>query len=538
MDSAKSIKNAASRTLWGIIFSRLSGLVRNLALKVFLGPVFFSSGFMVSFGFLNFFRRFFGETTMQAGFVPYFEKLRSHTPHLAAQFYRDLLYSLFLLLVLLAGFFELVLYLLGLVLPSWEFLPYLQLILPGLIFLCLYSLNSSLLQCQKIYFLPAVAPLFFNLTWIFALLFLRGREICRQTELLSLAVVLGFFLQWLFTMFPAFKFFQEYLKKEEFFRPRLFSGELRALLKPIFLGIIGVSAMQLNTFLDPLFARIADSASPVYLWYASRVFQLPMVLLGVALFGAVLPPLARAVENNEPEVFRVFLSFAIKRSVAVMVSATFFLFVFGLAALNLFFGYANFSFPAALHTLYCLWGFGLALVPAALVLISAAAFYAKRNYFVPTMAAILSVSLNLLLNLLFVFVFKFQAVWVALASSGSSVFNLYLLVRVMQHGHRPLLDIKIVRVGLKTALCNLGAALIVFLISAYAFQDPLFCLFLKRNCHLVLPSSFLFGLGRFALLAVVYLAVLIFLAYLLNVEEILETAKISRRSFKKKPPPV
>ena len=79
------------------------------------------------------------------------------------------------------------------------------------------------------------------------------------------------------------------------------------------LGVVGVGAVQINNAIDPLFARFADLSGPAWLWFAIRIEQFPLAVFAIALSSALLPPLARAVRNQEKGQFHTFLEHALRK---------------------------------------------------------------------------------------------------------------------------------------------------------------------------------------------------------------------------------
>jgi putative peptidoglycan lipid II flippase len=283
-----------------------------------------------------------------------------------------------------------------------------MLMVPGLFFISLYGLNASLLQCKKKYFLPALAPVAFNAIWIAFALY------SRNVETLAWGVTLAFAAQWALTLSP--------LRG----KPHLFSPDFKALLKPLVLGLVGIGAVQFNSALDPFFARLADPQGPAYLWYAIRIQQLPMALFGIALSGALLPPLARA---EDPLRRLELLRSALKPAAALMLFCTFGIFCLGVPGVNLLYGHGDFSPAAVEQTVFCLWAYGLGLVPSVFVLLLSARFYAEKNYRLPTQASLFSVLANIFMNALFVFALDLGAISIALATSLSAFLNMALLAR-------------------------------------------------------------------------------------------------------------
>ena len=211
--------------------------------------------------------------------------------------------------------------------------------------------------------------------------------------------------------------------------PIFFSSEWKRLIKPLVLGIVGTGAMQLNSTLDAFFAQFADVSGPAYLWYAIRVQQLPLALFGIALSGALLPPLARAMHDNAWERYRELLASAVRQAAVLMVPCVFGLFVLGASGLNLLYGRGAFTSHALKETLFCLWAYGLGLIPAVFVLLLATGSYAKKNYNTPMFASLISVGVHCVLNMFLIFVLHWGAFSIAIATSVSAWLNFGLLLR-------------------------------------------------------------------------------------------------------------
>ncbi len=419
MDTTHSILKSAKSFFAGTLLSRLSGLFREIALAISFGSSPELAAFMVSYRLANLFRRLLGEGNLQAGFVPHFAFLKEEE---RGPFFRDVAYSMALLLFFVVVLLEGFLYILRqFVSPDWlQVIDLTMWMVPGLFFICLYGLNSALLQCHKKYFIPAVAPVAFNFIWIGAAL------LYADVTFLAIAITVGFAGQWFVTAFEG----APLLPFQEWFKPHLFSQHFRKLLKPLFLGIAGIGAVQFNSALDAIFARFADLRGPTFLWYAIRIQQLPIALFGIALSSALLPPLSRI---QDPEKRRELLQTALHQGSSLMLICTFGIFALGAPGISLLYSHGAFTESDALETTRCLWAYGVGLVPTLFTLILANKCYAEKNYRTPTLASLLSVLANLALNALFVFAFDLGAVSIALATSLSTFLNAAFLSRGISH---------------------------------------------------------------------------------------------------------
>jgi len=437
-DTLHTIHQSAKRFFSGTLLSRLSGMLRDVLMAFFFGTQPAVAAFMLAFRFSHLFRRLFGEGALQSAFIPLFETLRHEHPVRAFLFFRDLSWTLTLFLLTLIGLGEIVLcgclFYLDLTPPNQQIIFLTCLMLPSLLFICLYGLNASLLQCEKIYFIPSVAPVVFNMIWILALIGLHFLTIDQAMQGLALVVVGACFCQWLVT-YPKLRSILHTHLSHEKSSLTLYSIDVKALLKPLFLGILGVAASQMNNAIDMLFARYAQSDGPALLWYAIRLQQLPLALFGIAMAGAILPPLTRALKAKKWNNYHQFLQDALGRTWNFILPLTLFLFLAGDTCVHLIYGHGEFNNQSIVGTTQCLWGYSFGLVPAALTLVLAPVCYAHQNYHLPAIASLGSMCLNLILNSLFIFGFHWGALSVSIATSLSSWMNLFFLAYVLSRIH-------------------------------------------------------------------------------------------------------
>lgn len=418
------------------MISRSTGLFRDMAMAFSFGTHESVAALFVAYRMAHLLRRLLGEGAMQSAFIPHFEALRAASPARAGRFFGNL-YAALTLVLLGIIFFS------GLAIGAFlsisniseanrEILTLTMILLPSLLFICLYGLNASLLQCEKEYWIPSLAPIGFNLFWTVGALLLYQTPEVRAMPWLAGFIVCGCMAQWMITIPKTL----EFLKKSGIHQPwkgiELRSFELRGFVKPLALGILGVAAAQINNALDAIFARYAETDGPALLWYSIRIQQLPLALFGIALSGALLPPLSRAHEAQDIPKFRSFLEFALQRTLFLIVPVMFVLWLMGDAGINLVYGRGGFTLDSVIGTTWCLWGYAIGIIPMALVLILAPSFYAQKNYRITTIASVLSVLLNIALNTYFVMFLGYSSASVAVATGISAWLNYLILVKQLK----------------------------------------------------------------------------------------------------------
>lgn len=475
-ESINTISQSFRRFFTGTLFSRITGFARETIMAALFGITPEIAAFWMAFRFAHILRRLFGEGGLHVAFVPHFEGLRKKNPTEAYNFFMGLALGLGGFLILLGVLIEIFLggFLIwgNLGAGTREIIRLTFIMLPSFIFVSLYSLNASLLQCEKSFFLPSIAPSLLNLLWVISLPFLPKSS---PLIWLSFVVVLGLGLKWLVTWIAVLRRIRPHLTSIQWLKLK----DYLVLLKPFSLALIGVAATQVNTLFDSLFARFASEDGPAVLWYALRLQQLPLALIGVGVSSAFFPPIARAVENGDAG-YKNLLHAAMLRAFAFMIPITLALFAIGFAGVNFVYGRGAFDSSAIQKTSFALFGYGLGLLPSTLVFILASSFYARKNYRVPTLISCLSVLLNLVLNAFFVFVMHMGALSIAISTSLAACFNALLLGILLRR------EIGMFGRGLlgniiKISIASLAAMLLTILIGHRLFQDNTLLLVLNKT---------------------------------------------------------
>ncbi len=494
-------------------------MVRDLTMAFAFGDHPSVAAFMVAFRLSNLLRRLLGEGPFQSAFIPYFEGLRVQDTGKATLFFRQLtcLISLLLIALILLGEGGIFAALSSGQLSegNTEIAALTGWLLPGILFICLYGLNISLLNCYDTFFIPSFAPFICNAIWIGAAFFLRNRPPAEAMPALAQWVAIGFFGQWLLTLPYTLKFvsgqWREWLQWK-------IPAEVKGLAKSFTFGVIGVGAVQINAFVDVLFARYADVRGPAYLWYSIRLEQLALAVFGIACISTIVPRLSRAIKAGRLEEAQDLFGFSYKRIMAIMIPCTFAILVLGTAAVNLIYGRGHFGDLAISKTTLCLWAYGIGLVPTALVILFSAIFYAHNNFRLPMLISVATVGINMLLNMLFVWGWKMGAISTALATSLSAFANCWILYRLtVRMGWKP---------GLSTGrLFKIGGACLFASACALAADY----LFFQSNALLPLmsaagefPRGLTIQLAHFMTQLAAFSAGLILYAFLFRIQDIQE----------------
>lgn len=489
----------------GTFLSRVSGMLRDISMAAIFGDHPSVAAFMVAFRFSHLLRRILGEGAMQSILIPQYKALTLRQDKTASILFFQLSALLTLGLIGLTLCVEWITHssVLGsLSAANHEITSLFSLLFPSLIFITLYGLNTSILQCKDSFFLSSLAPLSCNLVWLVAIFALSTQPTEAAMFYLAAATTVGFAIQWLLTFAPTWHTLKEgwHSWKGSLFS---YSMELKTIGKATFLGLFGVTAVQINSFLDMIFARYADPKGPVYLWYAIRLEQLPLALIGFACVYSITPSLAESIKSGNLAKTKELFSFGKRRLLLLVIPATSALLALSLGSVDLLFGRGHFMPHAVLETTYCLIAYTIGLLPSVLTLYYAAILYSYDDYKTPTIASLLSVALNIALNVIFIFLFHWGAISIALGTSASAVFNA-LMLRHQLHRHSPWTKETLSCPLQALITSSVGALLACASFDWLYFKGPFFLTFTQRS----FPEQSIYFTAQFLLFTSVYLGLL------------------------------
>jgi len=404
----------------GTMISRLTGFARDVATAALLGATKELALFFVAFRLANLFRRLLAETPLSSSVLPYAEK----HPNQQKLFFQLTGFGFLstTILVVLCNFA--LMFGTSVATPDWAEISRLTIImLPSLLFLVGTSVNNAFLQLKGMMFPISVSSSLCNVVWLLVLpaaaLFNNpGRG-------LAWGVLGGFVVQYLYTLYMVGRAYAFSWKQKEY---GLIS-EIRPILVPFFLSLSGIAATQINNALDPIFATFALAEAPAYLWYAVRIYLLPLSLLGIAFLSASFPELARLYKEEDKKPFENLIEKGISYLFLVFIPLSMLIIFCSKDIISLIYYRGAFTMGDMEATSSCLSAYALGLAPYALVLFLSNVSYAEGEYRWPAIASFIGVASNITLNALFVFVFKLGAPSVALATSLASLINMILLMK-------------------------------------------------------------------------------------------------------------
>jgi putative peptidoglycan lipid II flippase len=216
-------------------------------------------------------------------------------------------------------------------------------------------------------------------------------------------------------------------------RPRM-TPQMRLLLARMAPGLVGAGVTQLNLTVDVVIASLLPPGSVSVLYFADRVQQLPLGVIGTAVGTALLPLLSRQVRAGEAASANGTLNRAIEYGLFLTLPAALALIVCAYPIMLVLFGRGAFDLESVLLSSQSLMAYALGLPAFVLVKVLAPAFFARGDTSMPVKIGVGSVALNLALNL--AFMVPLAHIGPALATSLAAMCNVGGLAFVLlRRGH-------------------------------------------------------------------------------------------------------
>jgi putative peptidoglycan lipid II flippase len=437
--------------------SRILGFARDMLIAAILGAGPVADAFFVALKLPNLFRRLFGEGAFNAAFVPAFAGMLAAEGRPAARQFAEETFAVmafWLGALTIAG--ELLMpHLMAVLAPGFLAIPakfdlavaLSRITFPYVLLICLAALVSGVLNGLDRFTAASASYVLFNVVSIACMLWLTP-YVPTAGHALSWGITFSGVAQ-LGLLMLALRRAGMGLRLP---RPRL-TPQIRVLLRRMLPGLIGAGVTQLNLAVDVIIASLLPAGTVSLLYYADRVQQLPLGVIGTAVGTALLPLLSRQVRGGEAEASLATLNRAIEYALFLTLPAAVALIVCAWPVMWTLFGRGAFDAESARLSAQSLAAYAVGLPAFVLVKVLAPGFFARGDTATPVKVGIAAVVLNLAMNL--AFMVPLQHIGPALATSLAAIFNVGWLGAVLvRRGHLRLdarLKERLVRMVLATA---------------------------------------------------------------------------------------
>ena len=487
--------------------SRILGYFRDLLIARVIGAGLISDCFFVAFKLPNLFRRILGEGAMNAAFIPVVSGVRTKSGNKSADVFFSNIFS-FLLVALLAFVLILEIFMpliITLIAPGFSDNPekfnhsinLTRLTFPFVLFICLTSLMGAYLNTLGKFASMAVTPIILNLSLIFTLLiFFKSENLFLISSTLSFVVSIAGIIQVIWMYYNIRRNKSKLSINFSFLKTFKSDKEITKFFKLLLPAILGNGAYQINLLIDMILASTLPDGSISFLYYADRVNQLPLGVLGIAIGTALLPVLSSQVKKNQKKEAEKSISKAIKFGILFSIPAFFGLLIFSENIISFLFFRGAFEYKDVQATSSALIALCCGLPAFIMIKILVIPFFANEDTKTPIKISLFCMLINLILNL--ILIREFLHVGLAISTSVSAWINFILLFYILNKNLNYSFDISIFKVFLKVSLASLTMSYIV--LKTYEFMINNFEMYTLYNTNFILILCIIFGIIIYSVL--------------------------------------
>ncbi|SHJ57304.1 murein biosynthesis integral membrane protein MurJ [Halodesulfovibrio aestuarii] len=403
-NSWMSISLSAAVVSAGSFISRIVGLLRDVLIASLLGAGPLADALIVAFRIPNLFRKLFAEGSLSSAVTASITYVReTEGENRAFSLIRTCLLwtvGIFSLLLVIAEYGSEVIT--SVLAPGLSMSPavfahantLLKITLPYLVCIGLVAFLSGVLHSRKHFHAPALAPLVLNITLVLGAAIAWGCSL-PVAETLCVALVIGGVLQ----VFLQLMFFHGKSLWRGAWRVR--DAHACTLAKTLVPTVLSGAVFQLSVVLVTILASFQKEGTISKLYFADRLVQFPLGLIGVAIGVAVLPALSSLAVSNDRQKYGEVLSSAVQFTLFLSLPAAAGLYVLAHPVLQLFFERGAFSALDAAIASNMLQAFTVGLPAFAVTRPLLSGYYAKQNSRIPLLAGGCNLVVTVLLGVLF-----------------------------------------------------------------------------------------------------------------------------------------
>ena len=483
------------------LLSRLTGFARDIMLAAILGAGPVADAFFVAFRLPNHFRAIFAEGAFNAAFVPAYAHVHGEKGEASAKLFSNRVFTLLFVSQVI------------LLLLAWAFMPQAMTILapgfgddagqrdlaitltritfPYLLLITLVTLYGGMLNVMHRFASAAAASIFLNIAMMMTLALAAFFPTAGHAA--AWGVLISGFLQY----FLLAGDLGTHGGLPRFARLSL-DEDIRAFFRALGPATLGSMGTQVAMFADTIIATFLPAGALSALYYADRLNQLPIGVIGIAIGTVLLPEMSRRLTagdhagamEQQRRAFDFTLLFAVPFVAAFLAVPD--------AITRALFARGAFTRADAAAAGATLAAYAVGLIPFVLIRSAVATFYARKDTATPVKAALTGIAVNVALKILLMG--SFAQIGLALATAIGAWINLLLVLAFAVRAGFLELNRSFGQSLLKFALCGAILAAVLWLVARYStpyfatmrFHDEI-TLLLLIGATVVLYGALIFG---------------------------------------------
>src|SRR6201993_43204 len=411
------------------LLSRISGFARDIVLAAVLGAGPIADAFFVALRLPNHFRAIFAEGAFNAAFVPAYAHVHGEEGEASAKLFSDRIFTLLFLSQVI------------LLVVAWVFMPQAMSVLapgftrdaaqrdlaieltritfPYLLLITLVTLYGGMLNVMHRFASAAAASIFLNLAMMMTLAVAVYFPSAGHAA--AWGVLISGFLQYFLLAGDLAR--HGGLPR---FAPLKLDEDVRAFFRAIGPATLGSMGTQVAMFADTIIATFLPAGALSALYYADRLYQLPIGVIGVAIGTVLLPEMSRRITAGDDDGAAASQRRAFEFTLLATVPFVAAFLTVPDVIMRAVFARGAFTAADAAAAGATLAAYAIRLIPFVLIRSAVAAFYARKDTATPVKASLTGLTVNVLLKVLLMG--SLAQVGLALATAVGAWINLLLVL--------------------------------------------------------------------------------------------------------------
>src|SRR6202789_2122247 len=411
------------------LLSRLTGFARDIMLAAILGAGPAADAFFVALRLPNHFRAIFAEGAFNAAFVPAYAHVSGERGEKSASLFADRIFTLLFVsqLVLLAAAWLFMPQAMSLLAPGFTdeaeqrrlAIDLTRITFPYLLLITLVTLYGGMLNVMHRFASAAAASIFLNISMMATLAL--AAFFPSPGHAAAWGVLISGFLQYFLLAGDLAR--HGGLPR---FAPLRFDEDVRAFFRAVGPATLGSMGTQVAIFADTIIATFLPTGALSALYYAERLYQLPIGVIGIAIGTVLLPEMSRRITAGDDAGAAASQRRAFEFTLLATVPFVAAVITVPDAIMRAMFARGAFTKADAAAAAATLAAYAVGLIPFVTIRSAVATFYARKDTATPVKASLTGLAVNVLLKLLLMG--SLAQVGLALATAVGAWINLLLVL--------------------------------------------------------------------------------------------------------------
>ncbi len=423
--------------LWNIIkissltlLSKIIGFVRDIIIANIFGINEKTDSFYTALKLPNIFKKIFSEGIFSYVFIPIIseyktKKNKKKTEELISSTYFIILFILIILTILGIFFSKEIIYIIspGFIknyIKTKLTIKILRIIFPYIILISLTTYLSSISNIWNIFIPQTFIPIILNITIIIYSLHI-SKYFNKSIYFLSWSIIIGGILQLIYQKININKI----PIKINIKNINIYNKGIKKIIKNIHPVILSMSIYQISQIMNNKISSYFKSGSISWIYYADRLIELPLGILGTVIGNMLLTKLSNSFHKKNINKYKKIINQYLKIIIILSIPISIILIITSKILIITLFKYGKFNYLDVIMTSKILISYTIGLTGLIFIKILTPCFYSRYNTKTPIEISIITLITTQLINIFTIKIFKYAGL--ALSISISSYISTLLL---------------------------------------------------------------------------------------------------------------